>query len=161
MKTQFTKNRLVRRVQVAETATGEVRYVTEVQRVMVDVFFKVFQTERYRMYPKGLSGATYEVIQYLVIEMRKDNLIFYDSAEIAKALGFSEANSKKIKAILLDKDIIRPKSRGYMFSPLHNCIVSGDERSLLIEEYSLLPSRAVGKLALNSGRCGVKKVERL
>ena len=141
MNNQYTKNRLRRKVEVAETATGAIRYVTEVQQVKVDVFFKVFQTERYRMYPSGLSGATYEVIQYLVIEMRKDNLVFYDTGEIAKALDISEANVKKIKAVLLNKDIIRPKSRGYMFSPLHNCIVSGEERALLIEEYGNLKAK--------------------
>jgi len=95
------------------------------------------------MFPKGMSGATHEVIQFLILNMRKDNLVFFDPEEILRELEVSLANCKKIKATLLAKDIMRPRAKSggaYIVNPLYACMVTGGERAEIYQEYLTLPA---------------------
>jgi hypothetical protein len=95
------------------------------------------------MFPKGMSGATHEVIQFLILNMRKDNLVFFDPAEILQVLDVSLANCKKIKATLIAKDIMRPRAKGgsaYIINPMYGGVTTGDERAVIYQEYLTLPA---------------------
>jgi len=115
---------------------GEIKYVSQFERIQQDIFFKVFRNGDNRMFPKGLSGATHEVIQFLILNLRRDNLVFFDHQEICIELEISPANCKKIKATLLREDLMRSKRGGaYLFNPLYGCFVTGEERAKIYEEY--------------------------
>lgn len=143
MENQRTKYRYKGKKEVYDPKSGERVLATAFESYQQDVFYKVFQNGRGRMFPKGMSGATHEVIQFLIINLRKDNLVFYDPDELFKELEVSPANAKKIKATLLAKDIMRPRRGGaYIFNPAYGCIVTGNERLAIFEEYQKLPAPA-------------------
>ena len=88
------------------------------------------------MFPKGMSGATHEVIQYLIINLRRDNLVFFDPLSICADLDISQANCKKVKAAIIANDLMRHKTGGaYLFNPLYACLVTGNERIRIYDEY--------------------------
>lgn len=129
--------------EVYNEQTGESLLATEFAPHLQDIFYKVFENGRGRMFPKGMSGATHEVIQFLILNMRKDNLVFFDPQEIQREIDVSPANCKKIKATLIAKDIMRPRAKGgsaYIFNPLYACVVTGDERANIYQEYLTLPA---------------------
>jgi len=151
MHNQRTKWKYKGKREVFNEQTGESLMATEFAPYLQDIFYKVFQNGRGRMFPKGMSGATHEVIQFLVLNMRKDNLVFFDPEEILREIEVSLANCKKIKATLIAKDIMRPRAKGgsaYIVNPLYACMVTGDERANIYQEYLSLsapPSETEGR----------------
>lgn len=143
MHNQKVKWRYKGKKEVFSEQTGESLMATEFAPYLQDIFYKVFQNGRGRMFPKGMSGATHEVIQFLILEMRKDNLVFFDPEQIFNTLGVSLANCKKIKATLIAKDIMRPRAKGgsaYVINPMYAGITTGDERAVIYQEYLALPA---------------------
>jgi hypothetical protein len=143
MHNQRTKWKYKGKREVFNEQTGESLMATEFAPYLQDIFYKVFQNGRGRMFPKGMSGATHEVIQFLILEMRKDNLVFFDPEQIKSVLGVSLANCKKIKATLIAKDVMRPRAKGgsaYIVNPMYGGVTTGDERAIIYQEYLMLPA---------------------